>query len=263
MPATAGRGAAATMGATSGGERVPRRTARRRQFLPPQHGAWAMLVVPYLAALVVGGASWIALPLLGAWLAGYLLSYYAFQAVKSRRAGRYRGQLVLYASIAVPLAAIVVWASPAVAWYAPGFALLLAANVWYAWRRRERALANDIASVLQSCLMVFAAGTAAGVRPAALLGVFAACTAYFLGTVFFVKTMIRERGNPTFRRWSAGVHVGALGIAAWLGPWLAALFAWLLVRAVVMPARRLSPKQVGLIEIGNCVLLLVALWLTA
>jgi hypothetical protein len=37
------------------------------------------------------------------------------------------------------------------------------------------------------------------------------------------------------------------------------VFAWLLVRAWVIPGRRLTPKQVGFIEIGNCLLLLAAL----
>ena len=53
----------------------------RRKFVPPQHGAWAMLIVPYLAGLLVAGWTWVAAPLGIAWLAGYLLSYYAGVAV--------------------------------------------------------------------------------------------------------------------------------------------------------------------------------------
>jgi len=229
---------------------------RRRQFVPPQHGAWAMLAVPYLAGLLAAGLRWPDLPLLGAWLAGYLLSYYVFQAVKSRRPGRYRDQLVLYCAIAAPLAAVVIAARPTVLWYAPAFAGLSAVNAGYAWRRRERALLNDIASVIQSCLMVLVAATVAGSPPSAVLDVFVLCLAYFLGTVFYVKTMIRERGNPAFRRWSIGYHVLALAVAGWLGPWTGALFGWLLLRAVLLPGRGWSPKRVGLVEIANCVLLL-------
>jgi hypothetical protein len=40
------------------------------------------------------------------------------------------------------------------------------------------------------------------------------------------------------------------------------VFGWLLVRAWVLPGRALAPKQVGLAEIGNCVLLLGAVALT-
>ena len=234
----------------------PRATSRRRKFLPPPHGAWAMLAVPYLAGLLAAGYRWADAALAGAWLAGYLLSYYLFQSVKSRRPGRYRAQLLLYAALAAPLAVLVVAAQPQVLWYAPGYAALLAVNAWYAARRRERALLNDVASVLQSCLIVLVVATIAGTVTSAALVAFLLCLAYFLGTVFYVKTMIRERGNPRYRRWSAWYHVLALAVAALTGPWAAALFAWLLARAVVLPGRGLAPKRVGLIEMANCAALL-------
>jgi hypothetical protein len=97
---------------------------------------------------------------------------------------------------------------------------------------------------------------AEGPEPQQRLDVFVLCLAYFLGTVVYVKTMIRERGNPTYRRWSIGYHLLALALAAWLGPWTAALFGWLLVRAARLPDRGWSPKRVGLMEVGNCMLLL-------
>lgn len=233
-----------------------------RRFLPPQHGAWAMLVVPYVAGLLVAGWSWVAVPLVAAWLAGYLLSYYLFQAIKTGRPSRWRDQIMLYGVVILPLVAVVVWARPAVLWYAPVYAALWLVNAWYARRRRERALLNDLASVVQSCLMVFVVATVAGTSPAAVAGVFAACAAYFVGTALFVKTMIRERGSVTYRRWSIGYHAAALVLAVLLGPAIAVLFTWLLVRAWAFPGRRLAPMHVGLIEIGNSLLLLVAIALT-
>jgi hypothetical protein len=229
---------------------------RRRVWIPPQHGAWAMLAVPYLAGMLAAGYRWVDLPLAGAWLAGYLLSYFVFQAVKSRRPGRYRAQVLLYGGIAVPLAALVVAARPAVLWYAPVYGVLFALNAWYAYRRRERALLNDLASVVQSCVMVLVVATVAGVPPVAVLDVFVLCLAYFAGTVFFVKTMIRERGNVTYRRLSIGYHAVAVVAVAWVSLWSVALFGWLLARAIVLPGRGWSPKRVGLVEMANCVALL-------
>jgi hypothetical protein len=235
-----------------------RRAVRaRRRFIPPQHGAWAMLAVPYLAGLIAAGYRWPDLPLAGAWLAGYLLSYFVFQAVKSRRPARYRTQLLVYASVAVPLTALVLAARPAVLWYAPAYAALFAVNAWYAARRRERALANDLVAVLQSCLIVPVVATIAGRPPSTVLPVFVLCLAYFAGTVFYVKTMIRQRGNRTYQRWSAGYHLVALAAAAWVSPWAAGLFAWLLARAILLPLRGWSPRRVGLVEMANCLLLLV------
>jgi YwiC-like protein len=233
----------------------------RRRYLPPQHGAWAMLVVPYVAGLLAAGFRWPDVALLGAWVSGYLLSYYSFAALRSRRPARYRDQLLRYTALAAPLAAVVVAARPAVLVYAPAYAVLVAVNAAYAARRRDRALLNDMASVVQSCLMVFVVATVAGVPPGAVAGTFVLCLAYFAGTVLYVKTMIRERGDARYRRWSIGFHVVALGVAVVVSPWAGVLFAWLLVRAMVFPGvisrgRGLSPLRVGLVEIANSLVLL-------
>ena len=238
-----------------------RRPARRpgvRQFVPPQHGAWAMLAVPWLGGVLTAGFHWVHLPLLGAWLAGYLCSYYVLQAVKTRRPARFRAQLLLYAPLAVVLAGLVVAVRPQVLAYAPVYALLSACNALYARRRRERALLNDIASVVQSCVMVFVAATVAGTPPGEVVPVFAAVLLYFTGTVLYVKTMIRERDNPAYLRASVTYHAAAAAAATLLGGLPAVVFTLLLARAVVIPRFRLAPKHVGMIELGACVLLLAA-----
>jgi hypothetical protein len=218
-----------------------------------------MLAVPFLGGVIAAGYRWPDLPLAGAWISGYLLSYFVFQAIKSRRPARYAAQLLVYAGTAVPLTAAVVAARPAVLWYAPAYAALFAVNAVYAARRRERALANDLAAVLQSCLIVLVVATIAGRPLASVVPVFVLCVAYFAGTVFFVKTMIRQRGNRTYRRWSAGYHLVALAAAVWVSPWAAGLFAWLLARAVLLPSTGWSPRRVGMVEMVNCLVLLVCI----
>jgi len=168
----------------------------------------------------------------------------------------------------VPMTVLVVAARPAVLWYAPAYALLLAANAWYAYRRKERALLNDAASVVQSCLIVPVVGVIAGAGGGRVAVAFTLCLAYFLGTAFYVKTMIRERGSVAYRRWSVGYHLVALAavgvlavvdgwsVTGW-APWSVALFAWLAVRAAMLPGFPLTPKRVGLLEMANCVVLLV------
>lgn len=250
-----------TTGPTSNvtGRRAPGRRRRIRQFVPPQHGAWAMLLLPYLIGVLIAGFRWPHLPLLGAWLAGYLFSYYALQAIKSRRPGRFRQQLLLYLPSVALLGGIVVLVRPTVLAYAPVYALLLALNGVYAWRRQERAVVNDLVSVVQSCLMVFVVATVAGVPVGRMAVPFAALLLYFVGTVWYVKTMIRERGSVSFYRASIGYHVAAVAAAAALSLPLAVLFAAFAVRAVLLPRRDLAPKQVGLIEIAACVLLAVGI----
>lgn len=241
------------------GQRRSARRRRRWRYLPPQHGAWAMLVVPYLVGVLWAGPSWLQLPLLVAWLGGYLLSYYLFLAVKTRRPSRVAAQVLVYSAVTVPAALLVVVLRPQLLAFAPVYAALLAVNAWYAWRRSERALLNNLASVVQGCLMVPVAATAAGVAPAAVLAPFVVVLLYFAGTVLFVKSTIRGRGDPRYLGGSIAYH-GAAVVAAGVIAWpLAVPFGWFLVRAAWLPHRRLTPKQIGMIEIANCVVLVVAI----
>ncbi|WP_213451834.1 YwiC-like family protein [Rhizomonospora bruguierae] len=240
------------------GRGTPARRRRIRRFIPPQHGAWAMLLLPWLAGVLTAGFRWPHLPLLVAWLTGYLFSYYLLLAVKTRRPGRVRAQLAVYGVPTALLGGLVLVARPHLLWYAPLYALLLAVNAGYAARRDERALLNDVASVVQSCLMVFVCAAVADVPPADVAVTFAALLAYFTGTVLYVKTMIRERGNVGYRRASVAFHLVAAAALLWLAPIVGAVFLLLLVRAWALPGRRLKPVHIGVIEIGASLLVLLA-----
>lgn len=225
------------------------RRARVRRFLPPQHGAWAMLVVPWLTGVLVSGFRWPHLALLGAWLSGYLLSYYVMQAVKTRRVPRFRDQLVAYGVPTVLLGGLTLVARPGLSWFAVVYVPLLVVNAVHAWRRRERAVVNDLASVAQSAVMVFVAAAVAGVPAGEVTPAFLAVLAYFTGTVLYVKTMIRERDSMAYRRVSAGYHLVVFLCAAWWHPLTGAFFFAALLRAWLLPGRGLRPVRVGMLEI--------------
>jgi hypothetical protein len=232
------------------------RPARTRHWLPPQHGAWALLLVPYLAGLLAAGTTWWDLPVLVAALAGYPLSYFALLAVKTRRLDRVGAQVAVFGAVTLAALVPLLAARPALSVYALPYGLLLAGNAWYARRRRERALVNDLFFVVESALLVPVAGTVAGVAPGVLGDAFVAVVLYGVGTVLFVKTMIRERRNPAYRRASVVYHVAALAVAAVLAPALAVPFAALLARAVLLPGRALRPAAVGMVELAGAVLVL-------
>lgn len=221
-----------------------------------------MLLVPFAAGLLPswgGRAVWWHLPLLVAWLAGYLLSYYALLAVKTRRLGRVRDQVVAYGAVSAVCGGAVVLARPSLLWLAPAFAALIGLNAFYAVRRDDRALLNDLASVVQACLMTPAVAVVAQVPVRPMLGPAIACLLYFSGTVLYVKTMIRERGEPAYLRASTAFHSVALPLATAVTMWLIVPFTAYLLRAVLLPRRALAVKTVGLIEVAASVALLLAL----
>ncbi|MEU7021966.1 YwiC-like family protein [Streptomyces sp. NPDC046203] len=234
-----------------------------RRWLPNQHGAWAMLAVPFLAGVLIGGPAWIDLPLFAAWLAAYIAAFHAQQWLRLRRlsrnpraAGRHvRPGLVfgaVTAVLGVPLAVAEPWLLLAAAAMAP----FLAVNAWHARTNRERDLLNGIAAVVPACGMLLVTLRLGGGTLADGLAPATACLLYFAGTVPYVKTMIRERDSLAHRRGSVAYHALALIAATLLSPWLAVPFALYLARAAVLPGHRLTPPVVGAVELGCSLVLL-------
>ena len=159
---------------------------------------------------------------------------------------------------------------------------LLAVSLWCSWRREDRSLLNDGVTVLAACLMtVVAAGFGerfgapgksgwAGLawlpeadqgRTWLLAGLL---LAYYAGTVLYVKTMIRDRGEVGRYRLSVTYHATACLPAALAGPGLGALFVALALRAAIVPKRwpGVSPARIGIGEIVASLTLAMMLLLT-
>ena len=243
---------------------APARRRRKNQWIPPQHGAWATLLVPYLAGLIAVGFSWVQVPLLLAWVGGYLLSYFALLAVKTRRPARVRAQLLLYGGVTAVCGLTVLAARPQLLLFAPVFAAVLAVNAFFARARHDRALANGLVSVLASALIVPVVAVAGGTPPWRVTGTFLVTLLYFTGSLLFVRTTIRARGDRRMLGTSAAFHAVALVAAAWLAPLYALPFTGYLIRAVALPRRSLTPKQAGIVEIFSSLALLAAVaWVIA
>lgn len=237
-----------------------------RRWLPNQHGAWAMLVVPFLTGMFLAAPTpWHAVLLL-AWLLGYLASFHTQQWLRLRRhsrnpraSRRHALPARVFCLALLPLAAVLVahapWLLPAGACAVP----FLAVNYAYAWRNRERALPNGIAAVLPACGMLPVALLLGGSdlgdawRPAL------ACLLYFAGTVLYVKTMIRERGSSRYR-WASGLwHGGAVAAAYGLHMPVPAVafFGVCFLRAVWMPTRgTVRAPVIGAVEVALSLALL-------
>lgn len=229
--------------------------------MPNQHGAWAMLASPFLVGVLAASPRWVHVPLLGLWLVGYLAYFAAGLWLKSGRRPRYRPPLRAYGLATLPLGAVVLVMRPDLVRWAPLFVPLLLAGLWLAARRQDRSLTSGLTTILAACLMapvVFDAGDGEDwARAWALTAVLAV---YFVGTLFYVKTMIRERDSRVHYWASVGYHVAGAVAMVWVSWWLAALFAVLAFRAAALPGRGLTPKQVGIGEIvANVAVVVVAL----
>ncbi|MET9855671.1 YwiC-like family protein [Streptomyces sp. NPDC006450] len=241
---------------------------KKASWIPDQHGAWAMLTVPFLVGTFLSpepGRQHALL--LAAWLLGYAAVFHAQQWLRLRRVAARRPEvarrhvrpaLVLGAATAlagIPLAVLQPWLLLAGAAAAP----CVAVNTWFAWLGWERALVNGLVAVVPACgMLLVAARLGGGGLPWAPA---AACLLYFAGTVPYVKTMIRERNSFTYYRGSVAYHAAATALAALLSPWLAIPFAGYLARAAVLPGRGLRAPVIGAVELVCSAALSVSLLL--
>lgn len=255
---------------------------RTAGWLPNQHGAWAMLVVPFAAGTILCWRSDRLQPYLAGMLVTWMVGYFAFHAasglLKSASARRHRWlpAFVTYATATLLAGLLTIWlAGPPVAWWLAVFALPLGVALWLASQRQERRLAGGLLTTGVASAMVlvtrFPDPTAMvgdpGFPSAALLA--GLVFGYFGGTVLHVKAMIRNRGQLAARNASIGWHTlwtlatAGLSVAGILGRAWPVFFLATTLRAWLLPTvadrRPVRPPLIGMIEIvGSATLLVVA-----
>lgn len=263
--------------------RSPSRHRRSPGWLPVQHGAWAILALPFITGVILRARhlflEWYLLPLFGLWLSGYLAFNAASLWLKAApgRRPEYLPPLLTYASVALAFGALTAWlAGPGIWGWAPPYALLLAGALWLAGRRRERVLLGGLLTTSAAGLITLVARFTSPLDLVASWGsptvnesvaVAGLVFGYLFGTVLYVKTMIRERGELAWLNASIGWHAGwtliaaALATAGVTGRWWPVFFLATTVRSWWLPRRGadrpVPAKTVGFIEIGFSLALLL------
>ncbi len=209
-----------------------------------------MLTAPLLVGIVAGGPAWVHLPLTVFWFLGYFAFFATSLWLKSRRRPRYWPPVRAYTAAAAAVGLVVVLLEPRLLWWVPAFVLPLGVGLVAAASRHERDLLAGLTTVVGSCLMtVVAYDAGAGRADARAWWLALVLTLYFLGTVFYVKSAIRERGNRGFLAVSVAFHVVTAVLVTWLAWQLGLLFGVFAVRAAAVPRLGWSPKQLGIGEI--------------
>lgn len=248
-----------------------------------------MIVVPLIVGLVLrqraSGLEWYHAAMAPAWLVAYFFFNVASLWLKSpvKRRGRYRRPLLTYGGTTAALGLVMIalggWP---VLWWAPWFAVLVGWAVWEVTHHNERALSSGAATIAAASTMTLVirfttpqpiwqswADPATRWDVLVSVGLFA----YFFGTVFHVKSLIRERGNKKFWVLSIGYHAAttllavvaaSLGQASW---WWTPFFVVCTARSAVMPwlanerGVKLRPGTLGIVELVlSLFVIAIALW---
>jgi hypothetical protein len=232
-----------------------------RLWIPNQHGAWAMLLLPLLVGSLRAGPRPVHLWLGAAWFLAYAAFFATGVWLRSRLKPRYRPPVLVYGAATAVVGGGLLVAEPELARWAVVYAPLAAGSLAHSARRAERAFANDLLTVAATSLMAVVAYGLGRPDPGSWLAgaghpqawaLAAASAAYLVGTAFYVKTMIRERGVRAWYVASVAYHVAVAATFAWWLPWVGAFLALVAVRAALVPRRRPGPSPLA-IGIGEIV----------
>lgn len=219
-----------------------------------------MVSVPFLIGMAAGNPTWMHFLLFTGWLLLYLASYPLLVAVK-RANDR---PVMLRWGIGYGLSAIAFLLTPLIFYpqlfiFGVPLCLLLAINIYYAKRKSERALFNDLCAILSFSLAAAAAYLVGeGSWDLVMLSVVIINFTYFTGTAFFVKSVFRERSSVRWSNYAKVYHILALVVPFLLGrPWLALAFVFPALRTFIFAGKKMKPMKVGILEIAGSLQFLI------
>ena len=230
---------------------------------PPQHGAWAFLIVPLLLGSFLGAGNALGLLFSLTWVAAYPVSYFGGRALLARvRRGswttRARGELrsvLPWAVITLIGTITLISVQPWILLPGVLIVVLWSFSIYLTWLGRERGITNDLLLVVLAStapILMYAIANdeqSMNLIPYSIWISALVSLLFFMGSVLHVKALIREATNHRWHLASIGFHVAvviSLGLttSSW---WLTIPFTLALVRTVVMkPGMRLG--RIGAIE---------------
>ncbi len=191
--------------------------------------------------------------LVGAVLFAYLASYPALQSLRHPEQRAYWLRWAAgYGAVAALFGVPLLWMRPPLLPLVPVALVTFATNAWFARRRNERNLLNDLvamAGLNLAAVAGYVAGQGRWDTEAWLL--WAVCLLYFFGTALHVKSLIRERRNRLMKWWAiAYALVIPVVFAGVFQPLLALAHLPATLRAIAIPQEhRFRSIVLGVIEI--------------
>jgi len=222
-------------------------------LLPKQHGAWAMLVIPFWLGVIASGFVWQHIPFFFGWLLLYLATYPALLLFKGKKIPLYTKWTFIYFIPALLLLLIPLWNRPSIIYFGVAMIPFFIINMYFSSKKKDRNIINDLSAIFSFSI----AGLASSYLPsgeinAPSLLIFIASVLFFIGTTLHVKTIIRERKNIIYKRisWTYHILIPILWLA--LGYWVFALaFVPSLIRTLYLYGKPLNIIRSGITEVIN------------
>lgn len=227
-----------------------------KPVIPKQHGAWAMLIIPFLLNVLLGNPKIGHIPLFLAWLFLYLSTYpFLMSLKKTKKQKEFIKSFVFFFLSALLFLLYPLLDEPRLIYFGVAMIPFFYINMYFSKQKQDRALLNDIIAVF-----IFGIGGLAsyfygtGIIDEKAVLIFLLIFLYFLGTIFYVKTMIREKKNVKYKYVSWAYHIGLQAVFIIIGQFGFALsYLFSTIRAIILYGKKVSIKTIGITEILSSV----------
>ncbi len=222
-------------------------------FLPKQHGAWAMTIIPFWLGVVGGGFLWQHIPFFVGWILLYLATYPMLLLFKKKKIQFYKKWTIIYMIPALLFLLFPLLERPSIIIFGLLMVPFFIINAYFTSQNKDRALINDFSAIFAFSIAGLASSyLGMGRITFESIIVFIVSVLFFVGCTFYVKTMIREKKNLHYKWVSWGYHFLLVIIFLPFGYWTVALaFLPSFIRAVIFYGKPLSPMKIGIYEIIN------------
>lgn len=225
-----------------------------RWYIPREHGAWAMFIVPYWIGAAISGITGHHVIFFAGLTAVFFAQAPLLTFIRQPKHKDIWPSFTVYSFFGMIILLPYLLSDITLMFIFLSIFPLFCINILFAKIKKERLFINDaVAITALSALLLPAYVLGAGSLAAEAFQYAAISIIFFLASVFHVKSLLRERNNRTFKKMSYGYHV-LITAAAFLTGWYGAATAYLmsLLKTVFVPRKFLQkPMQIGIIEIIN------------
>ncbi len=231
-------------------------------YIPKEHGAWAMFIIPFWTGAAISGLSWHHLIFFIGLTALYFAQAPLLTFIRQPKHQDIWPSFLIYTGIGLSITVPYIVSEVYLIYIFLSILPLFLVNSLFAKLKKERFFINDLSAIVAlSALLLSAYVIGSGELRAEAFHYMLLIIVFFVASVFHVKALIREKNNKPFKLVSLVYHI-VITVLAFLTGWLMAGVVFLLTlgKTALIPKKYLSkPRQIGIVEIVNSAVFLVLL----
>ncbi|MBU9721807.1 MULTISPECIES: YwiC-like family protein [Bacillaceae] len=229
-------------------------------YIPREHGAWAMLIVPFWIGASISQPTWSHVVLFLGFLAVYFAQAPLLNYLRNPKHKDVWPSFFVYVVIGLTIIIPFLIRVPELLIICFSIAPLFLVNLYFAKTKQERLFINDLCAItaLSGLLLISYRLNEPALQPEAFLYM-VVCILFYTASVFHVKSLIREKKNETFKKRSLYYHIFIIicSIALQLiGVAIAFFITFLKMKFLPIKYLR-TPKHIGIVEVINSVIFII------